>query len=122
MDDLFRHEKLAVWQRAKTLTKELYILTRSFPADERFGLTSQIRRASGSVAHNIAEGNGRSSVRDKCRFLEIAYGSLLETVSELSLAVDLEFLTASQVEPFRREADEIARMIVGLRRRYERGD
>ena len=117
---LFRHERLEVWRRAQGYARSIRDLRRAFPAEERFGFVSQLRRASGSISHNITEGNGRETVRDKCRFLQIAYGSLLETVSQLSLAVEFDILTFDQVRPLREEAAEIARMITGLRRRYER--
>lgn len=115
---LFGHEKLAVFQRSITFTKEIYRLTRNLPADERFGSTGQFRPAAASIGHNIAEGNGRLHPEDRCRFLEVAYESPLETVAQLTLAVQLEFLSREQTESVRSEAEEIARTISGLRKRY----
>ena len=90
---MFRFEKLDVWQLAIEFSDQIYIATREFPADERFGLTNQLRRAAVSIAANIAEGSGRSSDRDFVRFIEIAYGSLMETVSHLRIAERQKFLS-----------------------------
>ena len=84
----FRFQKVEVWQQARRLNKKAYICTRQFPESERFGLVSQIRRASVSISSNIAEGSGRNSDVDFSHFLEIAYGSLMEVISQLYLALD----------------------------------
>jgi four helix bundle protein len=84
----FRFERLDVWHDARRLNRLAYQCTRRFPESERFGLVNQIRRASVSVSSNIAEGSGRNSDPDFARFLEIAYGSLMEVVSQLFLALD----------------------------------
>ena len=73
---MFRFEKLDVWQKAVNFANDVYEVTRTFPSEERFGLTSQIRRASVSISSNIAEGSGRSSNKDFARFVEIAYSSV----------------------------------------------
>ncbi|MCA9077615.1 MAG: four helix bundle protein [Planctomycetaceae bacterium] len=83
---MFRFQKLDVWQRAIRLSNRVYELTKTFPNEERFGLTSQMRRTAVSIAANIAEGSGRVSDRDFARFLEIAYGSLMETLSHAVIA------------------------------------
>ncbi|HEY0007805.1 MAG TPA: four helix bundle protein, partial [Tepidisphaeraceae bacterium] len=85
---------LVVWQKAIALAKAVYVLTRSFPADERFGLTNQVRRASVSVSSNIAEGHARSG-REFRPFLSIARGSAAEVESQLLLAVELEMTTGT---------------------------
>jgi four helix bundle protein len=74
---MFRFEKLDVWQRSIEFASRIYEATRSFPADERFGLTNQMRRAGVSISSNIAEGSGRVSDVDFARFVEIAYASLM---------------------------------------------
>jgi four helix bundle protein len=112
---MFRFEKLDVWQRAVEHASEIYAVTRSFPNDERFGLTNQMRRAAVSISSNIAEGSGRSSDVDFARFLEYAYSSLMEVVSQSTIATRQDFL---QKEPFDRiyaESEELARMLSGLR-------
>ncbi len=88
----FRFEKLEVWQSARALARLVYSLTDAFPTRERFGLTSQIRRATISIGANIAEGSGKNSDRDFARFLEQAYGSAMEAASLLQVAVDFGFL------------------------------
>ena len=95
---MFKFEKLEVWQKAVEYADLIYRATRSFPNEERFGLTSQLRRSAVSVSSNIAEGSSRSSGTDLARFIEIAYGSLLESVSELHIARNQEFLKPEQYE------------------------
>jgi four helix bundle protein len=88
----YAFEKLEVWQKSRVLVKEIYSVTKLYPKDEKFGLTSQLRRASVSISSNIAEGSTRLSIRDKSRFYEIAYGSLIEVLNQLIISVDLQFL------------------------------
>jgi len=90
--------KLIVWQKAKELTLKVYQLTKRFPSDEKFGLSSQIKRASVSVMSNIAEGNERNGVRDKLHFFNISYSSLVEVDSHSELALALEYITKSDYE------------------------
>lgn len=113
---MFRFEKLEVWQFAIELSDQVYEVTRSFPSDERSGLTNQLRRAAVSVAANIAEGSGRSTDREFVRFLEIAYGSLMEVVSHLKFAERQGFLETGKVEQLYEAADRPSRMLSGLRR------
>jgi four helix bundle protein len=112
---MFRIEKLDVWQRAIQFGQEIYAVTRTFPDDERFGLTSQLRRASVSVSSNIAEGSGRVSDADFARFVEIAYGSLMEVVSQTRIAKLQGFMSQSACEKLYNESEELARMLSGLR-------
>lgn len=111
----FRFEKLDAWQLAVELSDVVYRVTRTFPADERFGLTSQLRRAATSVPANIAEGSGRVSDRDNLRFLEMAYGSLMEVVSHLEVATRQSFIRPEDRETLRIQADRLARVLSGLR-------
>jgi four helix bundle protein len=83
-----RFEKLEIWQNARALNQSVYRTIRTFPAEEHFALTSQIRRASISISSNIAEGAGRNSDKDFAHFLEQAYGSCTELASQLFLAFD----------------------------------
>jgi four helix bundle protein len=112
---MFRFEKLDVWQRAIEYARRVYAATSSFPANERFGLTNQMRRATVSVSSNIAEGSGRVSDVDFARFLEIAYGSLMEVVSQSTIAARLEYLSRDSFDWIYRESEELARMLSGLR-------
>ncbi len=113
---MFRFEKLDVWQKAVGYADLIYDVTRTFPVDERFGLTSQLRRSAVSVSSNIAEGSSRSSDSDVARFIEIAYGSLLESVAELEIAKRQRFLDQKMFERAYREAEELAKMLSGFRR------
>ncbi len=110
----YAFEKLEVWQKSRVLVKSIYRLTATFPDDERFGLTSQLRRSAISVSSNIAEGSTRSSKRDKARFYEIAYGSLIELLNQLILATDLELLTTDDLWQIREEIEEVSRMLNAL--------
>ncbi len=91
-------EDLIVWQESQNLAVSVYKVTKSFPADEQFGLTSQIRRASSSISANIAEGFGRRSQKDKQHFYTMAYGSLLEVKNFLYLTKRLEYLEDKSFE------------------------
>ena len=113
---MFGFERLEVWQKAVEYAGTIYDVTRTFPKEELFGLTSQLRRSSVSVSSNIAEGSSRSSRADFNRFLEIAYGSLLESVSELKIAQRQKFIRGSDFEKIYKQAEELARMLSGLRR------
>jgi len=114
-----RFTELKVWQRSHTLVLQLYRLTSGFPAEERFGLTSQLRRAATSVPTNIAEGSKRRTSAEYARFLNIAEGSLAETEYLLILARDLGYLSSEHAAPFLGEVDEIARMLHHLRLKVE---
>ncbi len=93
----------------------VYEATSHFPNDERFGLTSQLRRAADSISSNPAEGNGRDTREDYARFVGIAYGSLRETVSQLFLAERQNFLSKEAFQRLYSFADELARILSGLR-------
>lgn len=112
---MFRFEKLDVWQKAIVFADSIYSMTARFPNDERFGLTNQMRRASVSVSSNIAEGSGRSTNPDFARFVEIAYASLMEVVSQSHIARRQKFFNDEQFNAVITQADELARMLSGLR-------
>ncbi|MEZ6060750.1 MAG: four helix bundle protein [Planctomycetaceae bacterium] len=112
---MFRFEKLIVWQTAVELADNIYEATNHFPVDERFGLTSQLRRAAVSVSANIAEGSGRGTNPDFARFVEIAYGSVMEVVSEMVITRRRGWVSESGFDAVYRDADELARMLSGLR-------
>jgi four helix bundle protein len=112
---MFRFEKLEVWHRAVRHAGDIYKVTKEFPSDERFGLTSQMRRAAVSVAANIAEGSSRASDADFARFIEIAYGSLMEVVSHASIAKLQGLLSAEANDAIYRESEELSRILSGLR-------
>lgn len=108
------HEQLDVWKKSVDLTVAVYKITETFPKDERFGLTSQIRRASVSIAANIAEGAGRRSDKEVLNFLSISQGSASEVETELLIAFRLEFLSKDAFQGLMESLDEIGRMITGL--------
>lgn len=113
---MFGFEKLEVWQRAIEFADLVYSETRNFPADERFGLTNQMRRAAVSISSNIAEGSSRNSKRDFARFVEIAAGSIFEVVSQSHIGRNQGFLSPDQFESLYLAAEEQSRMLSGLRR------
>ena len=110
---------LNVWQKSHQLTVLIYETTKSFPRDELFGLTSQIRRACSSVPANIAEGCGRASNADFSRFLQIAFGSANELDYHLLLARDLNFLNDDGYQPLYEKVMEIKRMLATLIRKVQ---
>ncbi|MGD9855981.1 MAG: four helix bundle protein [Planctomycetaceae bacterium] len=110
------YRDLKVWQKSIDLTVECYAATKAFPDDERYGLTSQIRRAAGSLAANIAEGHGRGSTKPFLNFLWIANGSLRELETHLIIAGRLGYLSRDDAKPLFAQMKEIGRMLIGLRR------
>jgi len=116
-----RFTDLKVWQEGHALTLEAYRLTAGFPAEERYGLTSQLRRAASSVPANIAEGSKRHTQAEYARFLNIAEGSLAEAEYFLILARDLGYLEAVAIKPLTGRMDKLARMLHALRAKVERG-
>jgi four helix bundle protein len=108
------YKDLQVWRKAHALTLAVYKETRRFPVEERYGLTSQIRRASASVAANLAEGCGRRSEGEMARFIQIAMGSGAELSYHLLLARDLEFFTPVDYDRLDSELSSIMRMLSSL--------
>ena len=106
--------QLKVWDKAHQLTLEIYRATATFPREEAYGLTSQIRRASASIGANLAEGCGRSGDVELARFCSIARGSASELEYHLLLARDLQFLPSSHHESLAAEVIEIKRMLTAL--------
>ncbi len=117
---MFRFEKLDVWQKSVEFASQVYEATRGFPSEERFGLTSQMRRAAVSVSSNIAEGSGRTSDKDFAHFVTMAYGSLMEVVSQAQVALRQSFLQADTQGELNRRAEELARMLSGLKSSLQR--
>jgi four helix bundle protein len=105
---------LRVWEKAHELTLSVYKATRSFPREEMYGLTSQLRRAAASVGANIAEGCGRRSDPEMRRFLQIARGSANEVEYHLLLARDLEFLSGADFKDLEVAVLEIQRMLASF--------
>ena len=109
------HHNLDVWKKAVDFSVQVYKITDAFPRDEKFGLTSQLRRASVSIAANIAEGAGRKSPREFANFLSIAQGSASEVETELLIAFKLGYFAEGMFNNLTSSLDEIGRMVTGLR-------
>jgi len=118
---MHKYRDLKVWQRALAFTILIYQeAAKYFPSDERFGLTSQIRRASSSMPLNIAEGSGCSSNKEFCRFLEIAKRSGYEVMTAIDIGRGLNYWPNAIADSLLAELDELVAMIVGLMRTLER--
>ena len=115
---IYSFEKLRVWQESKKLVVEVYQLLDSFPKFEKFAICDQIRRAIVSVPSNIAEGSGRKSLKEQIHFLEISYGSLMETYNQLLIAIDLAYNTEDSVATIKPSIDAVAKMINALSNTY----
>ncbi len=113
------YRDLVVWQKGMELAKQCYYITRSFPKEERFGMSLQIRKSSSSVPANIAEGYGRESTGDYIRFLKIAQGSLKEMETHLLLSAEVELTRHDKISPSLDLSDEIGRMLRALIRSLE---
>jgi four helix bundle protein len=112
---MFNFEKLEVWRKGIALADLVYALTKSFPPDERFGLTNQMRRAAVSISSNVAERCSRVSKADFRRFIEIGTGSTFELVSQAQIALGQGLLSAADHDHIYQSALEIVRMLSGLR-------
>jgi four helix bundle protein len=98
VSEISSYRDLDVWKQSRLLVKSVYQLTKTFPKEEQFGLTNQLRRAAISVPSNIAEGSGRNHSKDSTQFFFIARGSLYEIETQLIIASDLDFLSDSQLQ------------------------
>lgn len=116
----FSFERLDVWQLAKDFVLIIYKITKQFPQEEKFGLGSQINRASVSVASNIAEGSSRTSKKDQAHFTQIAYGSLMEVACQIIIAHELGYITKEDYENLRDRIEVISNKLNALRK-YQLG-
>ena len=113
------YRQLNVWQRAMELAEQCYQATRTFPKEELFGMTAQIRRAAASIPANIAEGQGRRHTKEFLNHLSMARGSLMEVETLLMLSQRVGLLSSQSVDTMLTTADEIGRMLSGLRQSLE---
>jgi four helix bundle protein len=111
---MFNFEKLTVWQKSVKFADELYEITEKFPRAEIFGITTQLRRASISIALNIAEGAGRKSKKEFAHFLSIAYGSICEVITIIKFCQNRKYIDENAYQKFYADAQEIARMLSGI--------
>ena len=103
---------LLIWQKSMQLVTKIYKITRQFPKEELFGLTSQIRRSAISVPSNIAEGSGRDGINDYLKFLNIAISSLFELQTQIEIAKNVEYLPENEFEILYENTRELERMMV----------
>ena len=115
------YRDLVAWQKAMELTEHIYEVTKSFPKDERFGLTAQMRRSAVSIPSNIAEGFGRSHSRDFKRFLQIAKGSLFEFQTQAELARRMKWLGGQSCTAIRELSQRVDALLTGLIRSIGKG-
>lgn len=115
----FGFERLIVYQRAKAYVILIYSILKNFPKEEKYAMCDQLRRASVSVVSNIAEGTCRNTLKEKIHFLDIAYGSLMETYSQMDLANDLNYITIDELNDVRTHVLDILKLMAGLKRSYQ---
>ena len=119
MSTLNSYRDLEVWKKSIDLVERIYLASKGFPADERFGLTSQIRRAAVSVPSNIAEGAARFGTGEFLQSLSVASGSLAESETQLIIANRLDMLDLPMMEELLTRSEEVSKMLGGLRRSLE---
>ena len=114
----FNYRKLIVYSKSKDLVKSTYSLLKKFPKEEQYALCDQIRRAVISVPSNIVEGNARASEKEKARFFDIAYGSLMESLCQLEIAKELRYISNEELLSIELQVQEIAKLLSALRLKY----
>lgn len=112
---IYSFEKLEVWNDSKEFTKSIYTLTSIFPDSEKFGLVSQLRRASVSICSNIAEGSARKSFKDKAHFTTMAFSSTIEVLNQLILSFELDFIKENDYLKLRQDIESVTNKLNGLR-------
>ncbi len=120
--EVFGYRKLIAYQKAKDVVKRTYKLLKKFPAEERFAMCDQLRRASISITSNIAEGVNRFSVKEKSHFIELAYGSLMEVSSQFEIAEELDYITSDDRLNMDQLIEEDARLLSGLLNSFKPSD
>jgi four helix bundle protein len=113
---MWTHRDLEVWQQAKSFVRDIYVVTMHFPSTEQYDLISQWRRASVPVPANVAEGAARTGSAELAHHVSIAIGSLAEIETQLEMAKDLGFISASHDQPIGTHLQSVGRLLVGLRR------
>ena len=111
--------QLKIWQKAHSFTVNIYKKTAGFPSEEKFGLTSQMRRASVSIESNIAEGCGRNGDREFSRFIDLAQGSAYEVRCQIFIARDLDFISADESSLLLNKISEISRMMIAFQKKLK---
>jgi len=116
---LKNYKELSIWQKSYQLCLEIYRITKEFPKEERYGLTSQIRRASVSIPSNIAEGYGRKTTPEYLRALYVAYGSNCELETQILLSGDLGYINEEDMKKLQKAIGDVERMLKALIRALE---
>ena len=116
----FSFEKLVAYQKAKEYVVIVYDIIKQLPSEEKYGLCDQLRRASVSIVSNIAEGTSRVAIKEKIHFVDIAYGSLMETYSQLDVSKDLHYISDTELETVKNKAFELVRLLASLKNSYKK--
>ena len=111
----YSFEKLEVWTESKKLTKDIYLITTNFPSEEKFGLTSQLRRATISICSNIVEGSASKTNKDKAHFTIMAFSSAVEVLNQVIIAHELEFISLNEYKNLREQVESITNKLNALR-------
>ena len=117
--EVFGYRKLIAYQKAKEVVKRTYKLLKKFPADERYAMCDQLRRASVSITSNIAESVTRYSVKDKAHFIEMSYGSLMEVSSQFEIAEEFGYISSEERLSMDQLIEDVARLLSGLQKTYK---
>lgn len=112
--------ELDAYKEGKKLIKEVYRLLKKFPKEEQYAMCDQLRRAAISITSNIAEGSGRNSFKEKVHFLEFSYGSLMEVLSQMDVACDIEYITVEEFNNFEVMVENVGRLLSGLKNYFAR--
>ena len=113
---IYSFEKLETWQKARLFRKEIYLLTKKFPKEEMFGLSSQIKRSARSIGDCLSEGSARITSKDKAHFITMSYSSAIETVNHLIGAFDLDYINETEYISFRLKLDELTNKLNALKK------
>ncbi len=112
----YSFERLEVWKESIELVKMIYDVTKSFPISEKYGLTSQLRRATVSISSNLAEGSSRMSNKDKAHFTTLSFSSAMEVLNQIIIAKDLEYISEENYSEIRKNISKITNMLNSLRK------
>jgi four helix bundle protein len=116
------YKDLDIWKKARSLVKEVYLVTRNFPKDEMYGLMSQMRRCAVSIPSNIAEGYGRQFKKETIQFLHISRGSLFELETQFFIASDLNFIDDENLDKLMQQLDDCKKLLNGLIKYFENSE
>lgn len=119
---MYGFENLKVWQESINLSVLVYEKCKNYPTEEKYGIVSQMTRAVISVSSNIAEGTSKSSFKDQLRFVEIAYGSLMELLSQTIISLKLKYINEKEYNQLRAKIEDVSKLLSGYRKSLiERG-